>query len=72
MQILKTGSRGPDVQLLQLALNRAGFDSGSRDGFFGRQTAAAARPRPCLRFLPHALSLPAVPPGRRLRSVCSG
>jgi g-D-glutamyl-meso-diaminopimelate peptidase len=43
MTLLKTDSRGPDVQLLQLALERAGFYSDAIDGIFGGKTAAAVR-----------------------------
>jgi len=41
MKILKYGSRGPDVQLLQLALNRAGFGELATDGIFGIKTKNA-------------------------------
>lgn len=40
MRTLKKGSRGPAVQLLQLALTRAGFGPLERDGIFGSATAA--------------------------------
>lgn len=43
MQILKYGSRGPAVQLLQLALDRAGFGELARDGIFGEKTREAVR-----------------------------
>lgn len=43
MKILKVGSIGPSVQLLQLALRRAGFDPGGTDGIFGAATLAALR-----------------------------
>ena len=43
MKILKYGSRGPSVQLLQLALNRWGADVLSLDGIFGSATQAAVR-----------------------------
>ena len=43
MRILREGSRGPAVQLLQLALDRAGFGPLRRDGRFGPVTAAALR-----------------------------
>ena len=35
------GSRGPQVQLLQLALERAGYSPGNRDGSFGPRTQRA-------------------------------
>lgn len=38
---LNVGSRGPDVERLQRALNAKGFDCGRADGVFGRKTAAA-------------------------------
>ncbi len=38
MKILKYGSEGPSVQLLQLALNRAGYPELALDGVFGTQT----------------------------------
>lgn len=41
MNVLKIGSRGPSVQLLQLALIRAGFDPGETDGVFGVRTRQA-------------------------------
>lgn len=41
MKILYPGARGPQVQLLQLALGRAGFDPGGTDGIFGRRTREA-------------------------------
>lgn len=43
MTMLKTGSTGPQVQLLQLALKRAGFDPGSTDGIFGPKTQSALK-----------------------------
>lgn len=43
MQILKFGSRGPAVQLLQLALNRAGYGRLEQDGVFGELTRGAVR-----------------------------
>ncbi|MDO4815495.1 MAG: M14 family metallopeptidase [Bacillota bacterium] len=43
MKILKYGSRGPDVQLLQLALNRAGFGDLETDGIFGNVTRNAVK-----------------------------
>lgn len=41
MKILKYGSRGPSVELLQLALNRAGFGVLETDGIFGEMTKNA-------------------------------
>ncbi|MGN1002725.1 MAG: M14 family metallopeptidase [Oscillospiraceae bacterium] len=41
MKILSFGSRGPQVQLLQLALDRAGFGPLATDGIFGAATYAA-------------------------------
>ena len=41
MRILRMGSRGPAVNLLQLALNRAGLGPLAADGVFGVQTEAA-------------------------------
>lgn len=41
MKILKNGSRGPGVELLQLALNRAGFGPLNTDGIFGDLTKNA-------------------------------
>ena len=38
MDILKRGSRGPHVSLLQLALNRSGFGELQKDGIFGVKT----------------------------------
>ena len=43
MNTLKSGSRGPEVQLLQLALERAGYSPGTLDGVFGSETAASLR-----------------------------
>ena len=43
MDELKTGSRGPVVQLLQLGLERAGYLPGPTDGRFGPATEAALR-----------------------------
>lgn len=43
MRILREGSRGPAVQLLQLALNRAEMGALSLDGRFGPATGAALR-----------------------------
>ena len=40
---IRTGDRGPTVELLQLALERAGYDPGAVDGVFGEKTAAALR-----------------------------
>ena len=41
MRTLRFGSTGPAVQLLQLALDRAGFGPLETDGIFGRATANA-------------------------------
>ena len=41
MRILRYGSTGPAVQLLQLALNRAGFGPLDTDGIFGWATGNA-------------------------------
>ena len=41
MKILRSGSIGPSVQLLQLALNRAGFGTLVQDGIFGSATRYA-------------------------------
>lgn len=41
METLRSGSRGPSVELLQLALLRAGFDPKGIDGIFGPNTKAA-------------------------------
>lgn len=43
MNTIRYGSRGTDVELLQLALARAGFSSGEIDGIFGSQTLNAVR-----------------------------
>ena len=43
MRVLKLGSIGPAVQLLQLALTRAGFGELSLDGIFGTGTDKALR-----------------------------
>lgn len=43
MRILRMGSRGPSVELLQLALDRAGFGPLETDGIFGTQTDGALR-----------------------------
>ena len=43
MKILSYGMRGPQVQLLQLALQRAGFSAGAADGIFGPNTLRALR-----------------------------
>ncbi len=40
---LRKGDRGPEVQMLQLALERAGFSPGALDGIFGTRTDAAVR-----------------------------
>ncbi len=41
MMILRYGSRGAEVALLQLGLGRAGFDAGALDGVFGAATRQA-------------------------------
>lgn len=41
MKILRYGSRGPSVELLQLALNRSGAPELATDGIFGNQTRSA-------------------------------
>jgi len=38
MELLRLGSSGPDVELLQTALRRAGYYRGALDGLFGPQT----------------------------------
>jgi len=43
MRLLRTGSTGPAVELLQLALNRAGFGELKTDGIFGPLTEKAVR-----------------------------
>lgn len=43
MTTLRRGSRGSEVEALQLALNRAGFLSDAPDGIFGPRTEAAVR-----------------------------
>lgn len=43
MRLLKIGSTGPAVQLLQLALSRAGYGPLDTDGVFGPGTQAALR-----------------------------
>lgn len=40
---LRRGDRGPYVQMVQLALERAGFSPGTLDGVFGSRTDAAVR-----------------------------
>ena len=41
MRLLKQGSRGPAVELLQLALDRSGYGPIYRDGIFGPETGNA-------------------------------
>lgn len=43
MDILRRGSSGSTVSMLQLALKRSGFYSGALDGIFGSRTEAAVR-----------------------------
>ena len=43
MRILRMGSIGPAVELLQLALNRAGFGELRQDGIFSSATDSALR-----------------------------
>ncbi len=43
MKTLRFGSTGPQVQLLQLALQRAGYSPGKTDGIFGRRTLEALK-----------------------------
>lgn len=43
MKTLRPGSFGPSVELLQLALGRAGFGPVEKDGFFGPETDGALR-----------------------------
>ena len=43
MRLLKIGSTGPAVQLLQLALNRAGYGPLDTDGIFGSETESTLR-----------------------------
>lgn len=43
MTLLQFGSTGPTVQLLQLALIRAGFEPGPKDGIFGVRTQNALK-----------------------------
>ena len=43
MRLLRLGSTGPGVELLQLALNRAGFGELATDGIFGPLTERALR-----------------------------
>lgn len=43
MRVLRIGSTGPAVQLLQLALNRAGYGELTTDGIFGGLTREALR-----------------------------
>lgn len=42
-EYLKRGDRGPYVEMLQLALTRAGFSVGTIDGIFGPRTESALR-----------------------------
>jgi peptidoglycan hydrolase-like protein with peptidoglycan-binding domain len=42
-RLLAVGARGTDVSRMQDALREAGFNPGSSDGIFGRNTASAVR-----------------------------
>jgi len=42
-RLLKKGSTGADVKMLQEALNKLGFSAGTADGEFGRNTEAALK-----------------------------
>lgn len=43
LEILRLGSRGPNVKLIQSLLARIGYNPGSLDGVFGQQTKEAVR-----------------------------
>ena len=43
LKTLRFGNSGPDAELLQLALTRAGFDPGRTDGIFGSRTLTALK-----------------------------
>ncbi len=43
MILLRQGMRGSQVEMLQLALERAGFSTGTTDGVFGQATLSALR-----------------------------
>ncbi|MCL2342056.1 MAG: peptidoglycan-binding protein [Firmicutes bacterium] len=43
MEILRRGSTGPLVELLQSTLNKLGFNAGPVDGEFGERTVDAVR-----------------------------
>ena len=43
LNTLRYGSSGPQTELMQLALTRAGFSPGATDGIFGNRTLAAVR-----------------------------
>ena len=43
MRLLRMGSLGPAVELMQLALNRAGYGELETDGIFGPRTDRALR-----------------------------
>ena len=82
MRVLRLGSIGPSVQLLQLALNRAGFGPLEQDGIFGTATQnALARFQLSRGLTPdgiagsatHRALLPFCPGIPALRSIgCSG
>ncbi len=43
MQLVKNGSKGEFVKLVQLMLNEKGYSCGSADGIFGTKTENAVR-----------------------------
>ncbi|MDO4543692.1 MAG: M14 family metallopeptidase [Clostridia bacterium] len=43
MQTVRYGDKGAAVRLLQLGLNRAGYNAGDTDGIFGRRTLSALK-----------------------------
>lgn len=50
--VLRVGSSGDDVKLVQRALAAAGFDPGRIDGIFGQRTERAVRSFQAMRALP--------------------